>query len=126
MAKKTVAPKGKGKVKPKTISLKHKTPLAPKATKRAVITMEDALSFIAKQGIPVTENTVKELAEIAMIPTNYKGSHADTSRHLKTLMLQALEKTLGIVTTAAKMVGIHRATHYDWMEQDEEYSDCVK
>jgi len=36
-------------------------------------------------------------------------------------MLQALEKSLGIVTTAAKQIGIDRTTHYDWYNKDPEY-----
>ena len=41
-------------------------------------------------------------------------------------MLEALEASLGIVTTAAKKVGIHRKTHYDWMRTDEAYRMAVR
>ena len=41
-------------------------------------------------------------------------------------MLEALTKTLGIVTSAAKIVGIERSTHYFWMESDPEYREAVK
>ena len=44
---------------------------------------------------------------------------------LKRAMIEALEKTLGIVTTAAKNVGIDRTTHYRWMEEDEDYKAAV-
>ena len=40
---------------------------------------------------------------------------------LKEAMIQALEKCLGIVTTASKMAGIERTTHYRWMNEDEDY-----
>ena len=43
----------------------------------------------------------------------------------KAAMIKALEKSLGIVTTAAKSVGIDRTTHYSWMEQDAEYKAAV-
>ena len=43
----------------------------------------------------------------------------------KKAMLQALEKSLGIVTTAAKQVGIDRWNHYDWMKSDPEYKAAV-
>jgi len=43
----------------------------------------------------------------------------------KKAMIEALEKTLGVVTTAAKMVGIERTTHYKWMENDAEYKANV-
>jgi hypothetical protein len=44
----------------------------------------------------------------------------------KRAMIEALEKTLGIVTQAANMVGIHRTTHYLWLEQDEVYKQAVE
>lgn len=44
----------------------------------------------------------------------------------KRLMLEALEKSLGVVTTAAKLVGIDRGTHYYWMRTDEEYKSQVE
>ena len=40
-------------------------------------------------------------------------------------MIEALEKSLGIVTTATKSVGISRETHYRWMKEDPEYKDKV-
>ena len=43
----------------------------------------------------------------------------------KKAMLDALEKSLGIVTTATKAVGISRETHYRWMKEDEEYKAAV-
>ncbi len=41
-------------------------------------------------------------------------------------MLEALEKTLGIVSTACKKAGISRQTHYDWMEGDIAYKAAVE
>jgi len=43
----------------------------------------------------------------------------------KRAMIEALEKTLGIVTQAANLVGIHRSTHYQWLEEDEAYREAV-
>ena len=40
-------------------------------------------------------------------------------------MLEALEKSLGVVTTAAKMAGIERKTHYRWMDKDSKYREAV-
>jgi hypothetical protein len=45
---------------------------------------------------------------------------------LKKAMLEALEKTLGIVTTAAKLAGIERNTHYTWLKEDEAYKEAVE
>lgn len=44
----------------------------------------------------------------------------------KKSMLDALEKNLGIVTNAAKQVGIGRTTHYLWMNTDEDYKKSVE
>lgn len=41
-------------------------------------------------------------------------------------MLEALDKSMGIVTTAAKSIGIDRATHYRWMESDPKYKEAVE
>jgi hypothetical protein len=44
----------------------------------------------------------------------------------KVAMLEALEKSLGVVTTAAKSIGITRETHYEWMRTDAEYKAKVE
>lgn len=36
-------------------------------------------------------------------------------------MVEAMKKSLGIVSTACAEVGINRWTHYDWLKNDEEY-----
>ena len=45
---------------------------------------------------------------------------------LKKQMVEALEKSLGIVTTACKSVDIARQTHYRWMDEDNEYRKAVE
>ena len=40
-------------------------------------------------------------------------------------MLEALEASLGIVSTAAKKANVGRTTHYRWMEEDQEYKKAV-
>jgi hypothetical protein len=47
-----------------------------------------------------------------------------TNTHKKA-MIEALQKSLGIVTQACKMVGIDRWTHYDWYNNDPEYKKKV-
>ena len=44
----------------------------------------------------------------------------------KKAMLEALEKTLGIVSSAAKIAGIARQYHYEWLKEDEEYAKAVE
>jgi len=52
-----------------------------------------------------------------------KTTKTDTK---KEAMLEALERSLGIVTTACNAVGINRSTHYDWLKKDSDYADKVK
>lgn len=40
-------------------------------------------------------------------------------------MIEALEKSLGIVSTACQSVGISRQTHYRWLSEDPEYKQQV-
>jgi len=49
----------------------------------------------------------------------------DRTKKQKKAMIEALEKSLGIVTTACKIVGISRVTHYQWMQDDEDYNKAV-
>ena len=44
----------------------------------------------------------------------------------KRSMIEALEKSLGIVTTACKSVGISRETHYRWIKEDKKYKSDVE
>ena len=54
--------------------------------------------------------------------TKKKPTKTDT---LKKAMCDALKQSLGIVTTAIQKVGIHRSTHYDWYNNDQEYRKRV-
>lgn len=40
-------------------------------------------------------------------------------------MLEALNFTMGVVTPACDMVGIHPSTHYHWLKHDEGYANEV-
>ena len=44
----------------------------------------------------------------------------------KKTMLDALERSLGIVSTACEKAGISRQTHYNWMKDDPEYKEAVR
>jgi len=51
----------------------------------------------------------------------------DKSRHIKKeALLQALEKSLGVVTVACKQADIPRSTYYKWLKEDEEFAKAVK
>jgi len=43
----------------------------------------------------------------------------------KKAMLEAMEKALGVVTTACKRVGISRDTYYRWYNQDEKFRKAI-
>ena len=49
----------------------------------------------------------------------------DKTEQHKKAMLDALEKSLGVVTSACKTVGVGRTTHYLWMQEDKEYKAAV-
>ena len=48
-----------------------------------------------------------------------------TEQHKKAI-LEALESSLGVVTSACKKVGIGRTTFYGWLKDDESFADKVK
>jgi len=50
----------------------------------------------------------------------------DKTEQHKKAMLEALEKSLGVVTSACRSVGVGRTTHYLWLEKDPEYRKAVK
>lgn len=46
--------------------------------------------------------------------------------HKKKAMLEALRKSLGVVTRAADLIQIDRRTHYRWLKEDTEYAAAVE
>lgn len=46
---------------------------------------------------------------------------ANKTLHNKKRLVEALEKSLGVVTTACKMVGLSRTTYYEYYNEDEEF-----
>jgi|TARA_Y100000015_G_C2394980_1_gene92230 hypothetical protein len=44
----------------------------------------------------------------------------------KKAMIKALEKTFGVVSTAATMIGLNRSTHYEWLNTDPDYKQKVE
>ena len=53
-------------------------------------------------------------------------SKSDKIRHTKASLLNALEKSMGVVTTACKNVGIHRSTFYEYYNNDEKFRKQVQ
>lgn len=48
------------------------------------------------------------------------------TKQQKAAMLEALEQSLGVVTTACQKVGISRKKHYQWLQSDQEYREQVE
>ena len=55
----------------------------------------------------------------------YMEGMKNKTEHHKKAMIEAMEKSLGVVTSACKAVGIGRTTHYQWMQDDEEYKKAI-
>ena len=51
---------------------------------------------------------------------------SEQSEQLKKALLKALEKSLGIVTTACNNVGVGRTTYYDWLKNDAKFKAAVE
>ena len=51
---------------------------------------------------------------------------AQSTQTKKENMLKALEKSLGVVTTACKKANVGRRTFYDWLEKDPEFKKAVQ
>ena len=51
---------------------------------------------------------------------------SDKTDSKKKTLLEALEKSLGVVTDACKMVDISRDTHYRWLKEYETYREAVE
>lgn len=49
----------------------------------------------------------------------------DKTNTKKEAMIKALEKTLGIVTSACTLAKVSRSQHYHWLKQDPEYKQRV-
>ena len=52
-------------------------------------------------------------------------SASNKKQQTKKALLEALEQSLGVVTTACKKVGIDRVTYYRYIKDDEEFKDKV-
>ena len=44
----------------------------------------------------------------------------------KKALIEALEKSLGVVTTACKIVGVDRGTFYNYLKDDEDFAKKVQ
>ena len=93
-----------------------------KATQRkskAVLTKGDSEQ---KTEIIATNSTIKR--EKQKTPTLAESIKQRTIENKKK-MIEALQKSLGLVSPAIRTVGIERTTHYEWVRTDFEYAERV-
>jgi len=57
--------------------------------------------------------------------THLKKEEQERTRIAKGAVLEAMEKTMGIVTTSCKAVGISRTIFYRWKEEDKDFAKKV-
>lgn len=51
-------------------------------------------------------------------------SKENKTLHNKRKLIEALEKSLGVVTTACKMIGLSRTTYYEYYNEDKEFREA--
>ena len=54
------------------------------------------------------------------------SSNKNTTRQRKKILIEALEKSLGVVSTACKAVGIPRGTYYTYLKKDPKFAAAVE
>lgn len=64
------------------------------------------------------------MAKTTKSDTTKKAEQLRTQK-LKEATLEALEKSLGVVTTACKKVNVARSTFYKWLTEDKEFEVAV-
>ena len=52
-------------------------------------------------------------------------SRTNKTQQNKKALLEALEKSLGVVTTACKLVGLNRSTYYEYYNNDPEFKQAA-
>ena len=55
-----------------------------------------------------------------------KDTNSNKIQHTKKAIIEALEKSLGVVTTACKIVGIDRTTFYRYLKDDADFAKEVQ
>ena len=50
---------------------------------------------------------------------------SEQTEHNKKAVMKALEKSLGVVTTACKTAGVSRTQFYQWLKDDKEFKTAV-
>jgi hypothetical protein len=64
------------------------------------------------QQISTTDKKSEEILQAVPLTTKQKA------------MLEALEKSLGVVATASKSCGLHRSSHYNWLQESPAYAEA--
>lgn len=75
----------------------------------------------------IVDNAIREANETTKSDTILKGNKMSQNRteKQKVAIIEALEKSLGIVTDACNEVDIARSTFYKWYKEDEDFKAKV-
>jgi adenylate kinase len=104
------------KAKPETIENRHKLRNDTQTEKFKKAKQTKINNIIQNNSVIEFENNNEHDTKIIMNKTEHIKKKA---------LIQALEKSLGVVTSACKKVGVGRTTYYDWYNNDEEFKKQV-
>ena len=72
------------------------------------------------------KNQTKPKKPVRNSKTDEKPVRKSTQTDIrKKAFIDALEKSLGVVTIACRTIGIHRSTFYDWINNDPQFKSMV-
>jgi hypothetical protein len=78
-----------------------------------------------KKAVPAKKKAQKPKVVAVAKSNTIKGGQIRTAVQKKKL-IEALEKSMGVVTTACASLKIDRSTHYKWLMEDESYRNMVQ
>ena len=80
----------------------------------------------AKQIRKAMPTYIDKTENVPEINKDGNSTTEDKTNKNKKILLVALEKSLGVVTTACRAVGMSRTQHYEWIKEDPEYKQAVE
>lgn len=79
------------------------------------------------KALPSKGNVKKKTTQKPIVKKANGVTWAKTKTDIrKKNFLEALEKSLGVITTACSMIGLHRSVFYQWMNDDPEFRAKVE
>ena len=78
-----------------------------------------------KGNTPKTKKNAPQRIKTTKPDTIKKETEQQRTTNGKNLMVDAMQKALGIVSTASKIAGVSRSQHYEWINNDPEYMQRI-